>query len=129
MSLINCKRCGTLIPANASKLCPECTEAEGQEYHSVRDYVKQHPSASVMQVSKATGVTVPRIYELVRKGKLVAHSAESDLAVECAVCGGRIVSGRVCNPCKSRLGQKGGSDHSSQMTGRVHLKSRLRRPD
>lgn len=127
MSLTNCKRCGTLIPSVGTRLCPDCLQAEDEEYHRLREYVRKHPEAPVMQVSKETGVPVARIYDLVRKGKLVAISPESDLAVECVGCGRRIVSGRLCQRCTYRLNSSHASSEDLRLRGRLHLKGRLQR--
>lgn len=126
MSVTNCRRCGALIPARGRRLCLACLEAEESEYRRVRDYVREHPEAPVMQVSRETGVTVARIYDWVRQGKLVAVSPESDLAVECAGCGTRIVSGRLCEKCRARL-RRDDAKPGGRLTGRVHLRERLQR--
>lgn len=127
MSLINCKRCGKLIPKVGIGLCTDCVRAEQDEYRKVRDYVHKHPEATVMEVSRETGVSVARIYELVRQGKLVAHSPESDLAVECVLCGRRIVTGQVCETCRKEIRSKHVPDNDPRMKGRLHLENRLRR--
>lgn len=128
MSLANCKRCGTLIPAVSSRLCVDCLRDEEEAYQVVRDYVRQHPTATVLQVSKETGVSVPRIYDFVRKGKLVAQSPDSDLAVECVVCGRRILSGRVCDRCRGGLKNgRVGEAEREPLTGRLHFQRRTRR--
>lgn len=127
MSLMNCKRCGKLIPKVPTGLCTQCVNEEQDEYRLVRDYVRKHPEARVMQVSRETGVSVARIYELVRQGKLVALSPESDLAVECVICGKRIVTGQVCKQCQREMQEEYGYTGEDRLKGRLHLENRLRR--
>ena len=128
MTLTNCKRCGALIPRVPTGLCSDCVRVEQEEYRLVRDYVRDYPEATVMEVSRETGVSVARIYELVRQGKLVAHSPDSDMAVECVVCGRRIVTGQVCDQCRREIRAKSVPVSDERLKGRLHLDSRLRRP-
>lgn len=131
MELANCRRCGDLYQSTGARFCSACLKLEEEEYHMVRQYIREHPDAPVLQVSQATGVSTTRIYEFVRKGKLIAHSTESDLAVECASCGARIVSGRLCDKCQAALGGRSETSHErlGKVRGRVHLQNRFRRLD
>src|SRR5690625_4047344 len=130
MKLANCKRCGVVYRMqHGTRFCPSCLRAEDEEFQRVRNYITENPEAPVIQVSQATKVSTARIYEYVRLGKLVAHSPESDLTVECTSCGTRIVSGRLCYSCQQKFAQSRERNDTSpgdvQIRGRLHLRNRV----
>ena len=99
MELRNCSRCGKLFRSTGLTVCSECKAHLDEEFELVRDYLREHPGARVFEVSQATGVPSSRIYNMVREGRLMATSADSDLAVECVQCGTKILTGRMCAKC------------------------------
>lgn len=129
MELANCRRCGKLFRSVGVRICPDCLELEEEEFQKVKAYLREHPEARILEVSEATGVSAAQILEFVRRGKLIAHSPDSDLAVECTVCGTRIVSGRLCRRCQADLSARQQGDPEQRLVGKVYLRDRLRRSD
>lgn len=102
MNVRNCTRCGKVfLPVLGRRYCPECAEAEIAEFESVKEHLRKHPGASVLQVSEATGVPVKKIREYVKEGRLV--SASEDWNISCDRCGKPIARGRFCDDCAARL--------------------------
>lgn len=136
MTLRNCVRCGKLFGAAGDHvLCPDCIKEEHAEFETVRQYLKEHPRAPLLEVSQATGVSVPKLREYVRQGRLaVGEAGEGGLV--CERCGRPVSTGRLCERCARGLVMQlrsaasvsnpraGGSPERQK--GRVHLADRFR---
>lgn len=102
MNLRNCIRCRKLFLIVAgSRICPECVQLEEEEYQKVRDYVNRYPKAMVMQVARATGVSVPKITRFIRDGRLIVTHPED--GIRCESCSRPITKGRMCPKCIERF--------------------------
>lgn len=137
MQLRNCTRCGKLFAYVNRPVCPACAKLEEEEFEQVKQYLRQHPYATVLEVAEATGIDQHRIQEWVRQGRLI--STEFRLLGECESCGAPIASGRFCRNCAARLeaelkGQKvplayekekGREELDIKQTGKVHIKDQL----
>lgn len=64
MELRNCSRCGKLFVKEGPYYCMECKVKQDQLYHQVRDYVKEHPGSTIMDVHHNTGISIPKLLEL-----------------------------------------------------------------
>ena len=103
MELRNCSRCGKLFASNGSEICPACIEEMDEQYKLVRDYIYEHPKATVPEVADATGVDEKTIFMLLKEGRLELR--EPGLGLECERCGKAITSGRFCADCLKEIGQ------------------------
>lgn len=102
MQLRNCVRCGALFASTGTALCRDCTKQEHEEFETVRAYLKEHRNAPLVEVSQATGVSVSKILEYVRQGRLtVGRPGEGGLT--CERCGEPITTGRLCPRCAKTL--------------------------
>lgn len=149
MTLRNCARCGKLFgSAGGQRLCPTCVKQEQEEYEAVRAYLKKRPGAPLLEVSDATGVSVGRIREWVREGRLVLHEPSGN-GLKCERCGQAVTTGRLCDRCRRELAAqlqsavgRGRSEREPERDkefrspssrtdpagkGKVHLADRLRR--
>lgn len=141
MRLRNCARCGTLFASpGGQELCARCVREDQEDFEKVRKYLKENPRAALLEVSQATGVSVPRIKEYIRQGRL-ALSTEGDEGLTCERCGRPISTGRFCERCARGIAQAlraaGGrtpkspspapSPPSGDGKGRVHLADRIRK--
>lgn len=99
--LRNCIECNRVFSHPTNKLCPECLRLRNQEFEAVREYLREHPNALLIDVVTKTGVRVERIYEFIDEGRLKIVPA--DVRFRCQVCGAEITSGRICNSCKKQL--------------------------
>ncbi len=66
-----CKNCGTLFTSYGSKICPECTDKEEDEFRIVRDYIWDNPGGNMKQVSEATEVDLEKIMKWLREERLI----------------------------------------------------------
>ncbi len=104
MELKNCKKCGKLFsPKTNEKVCPVCREEEEEKFKKVKEYLWDHPKASVEEVHEATGVEEELIIKFVKEDRLIAEGIDVDMLLECERCGTQIKSGRFCQSCKQEL--------------------------
>lgn len=104
MDLRNCPKCGKLFAYNGTnKLCPVCRDTEEEKYQKVKDYLWDHPHATIEQVHKDTGVERELIIKFVRDGRLISEGIDFDFMIECERCGTPIASGRFCESCQKEL--------------------------
>ena len=83
-------------------LCRDCLEHEDQDFLRVREWVREHPGASVEETSGATGVTAAAIIGFVHSGRLEwAQWHPEDMT--CEVCGAAGTLARHCLACHERL--------------------------
>lgn len=57
MNLRNCPQCGKLFVYNIRNLCPECIKKDEKDFGCVRDYLYNHPRATIEEISEETGVS------------------------------------------------------------------------
>ena len=104
MALRNCANCGKLFnaPTATMKLCMECEREDQKQFDQVKEYIKEHPTATVIEITKETGVERKQLYEWVRSGRLDVAGVK-DLGLRCEGCGEAITNGRFCAQCAARL--------------------------
>lgn len=77
LELLNCTRCGALITSSGTAICAECVAKEQNDFEQIRAYMRNNPTASVLDISVATGLSLRRIKEFVRQGRLVAAGMDA----------------------------------------------------
>ena len=97
MNLKNCSQCGCLFTYAGRNICNKCLEKEEEEYKIVRKYVRDHPGASVLEVSEQTEIEEENILQFIRDGRLKSQGFTGALA--CENCGKSISTGRFCTDC------------------------------
>ncbi|MFW5855838.1 MAG: TIGR03826 family flagellar region protein [Bacillota bacterium] len=104
MNLKNCPRCGKLFAKKGNeKLCPVCRKEEESDFEKVKEYLWDHPKASIDEVHEATGVERDTIIKFIKEDRLIAEGIEIDFDLECERCGKPIESGRYCESCQQEL--------------------------
>lgn len=96
-NLRNCSKCGRVFPFQGRNICPTCLGKEEDEFQLVRKYVRDHPGASVIEVSEQTEVEEDKILQFLRDGRLQSRGLTASL--RCERCGGTISTGRFCEKC------------------------------
>jgi len=66
MELINCGRCGKLQVQKPDRLCKDCQQIYLSESHAVKDYIKNNPGVTLMDVVRHTGLPLGRIKEILK---------------------------------------------------------------
>lgn len=99
--LKNCAECNRVFSHPSRDLCQECYEKAQESFELVRDYLKQNPGASVVEVANETEVDLDLIYEYIEEGRL--DVVPRDARLQCSICGDPIVVGRVCANCRNEL--------------------------
>ncbi|HOQ16714.1 MAG TPA: winged helix-turn-helix transcriptional regulator [Defluviitaleaceae bacterium] len=103
MEVINCKKCNRLFQYIGGRMiCPVCHEEEEQEFKLLKEYLYEHPKATMVEVSQATGVSVTAIRHYLREGRLIITN-DSPIGIECEKCGIEIKTGRFCERCAYEL--------------------------
>ena len=70
MDVRNCKGCGKLFNyMSGAQLCPECRAKLEKKFSSVKDYIGEHPQASISQVAEDMDVSVKQIKQWGERGE------------------------------------------------------------
>lgn len=102
--LRNCRRCGKLFSYLGASVCQECREKEERQYEILKEYLTEHPRATVQETSKDTGVPVARITDFLRRGLLAQVTPILKAELVCRICKKPIPSGVVvCPECHDKL--------------------------
>lgn len=103
MDVRNCKSCGKLFNyIGGPPICPACNKALDEKFAQVKEYIYNHPGASIQEVSQENNVPIPQIQKWVREERL-AFTEDSLVGIECERCGVSIRTGRFCQACKDKL--------------------------
>ena len=103
LNIINCKKCGRIFQQITSRrICPDCEKALEDKFLEVRDYMRQNPNVSIMEVSREKEVSVEQIKQWVREERLLFTNAEGS-GIECVMCGIPITTGKYCARCKGEM--------------------------
>lgn len=96
-----CKMCGKIFASTGGSECPQCIMDTEKKFGLIKEYLYNHPDATVVQISEATEVEEKMILHFLKEGRLEMKSADGSL--RCEKCGVSITSGRMCNNCMNSL--------------------------
>ncbi|ODM27318.1 MerR family transcriptional regulator [Clostridium sp. Bc-iso-3] len=100
----NCRRCGRLFNYIGGRpICHDCKRQDDEEFKKVKEYLYEHPKASIIEVSNALEISVPKIKGYLREGRLEIVGGDGNVVLECERCGKSINTGRFCNECSREL--------------------------
>ena len=103
MDLKKCTNCDQIFAAaKGQKICPDCLAEEEAKFQRVKDYLWDHPGATIPQVSDDTDVGEAIIKKFVREGRLIELQG-SNIKVDCENCGKPISQGRFCDECSNKI--------------------------
>lgn len=103
MDVRSCKNCGRLFNYLAGPpICQACKKKMEDKFIEVRDYIREHDSATMQQISDDNDVSVKQIKQWVREERLV-FTDKSPVGISCENCGAMIRTGRYCNKCKNSM--------------------------
>jgi hypothetical protein len=84
-----------------SLLKPNTLEDE-KKLEEVKDYILEHPGATVARIAEVNEVTVTRLLDWVREERLEFSDDSEHAWFQCAKCGIKIKCGIYCSKCKPR---------------------------
>ncbi len=99
-----CKRCGKMFfyAGTGKCICSSCKAEDESEFNIVKEYIYDNFSATILEVSRETGVRVARIKSYLKDGRLIIPDGSS-IFLNCEVCGTNIKFGRLCRECAGSL--------------------------
>ena len=93
MNVKNCRKCGKVFNyIGGMPICPQCREELEKKFDTVKEYIREHRGASVLEVSKECEVEEAQIRQWVREERL-EFDTSSGIGVVCESCGVAISSG------------------------------------
>jgi hypothetical protein len=118
--LSNCKVCGRVFQANElAKVCQNCTGQDESNYNKLRNYLIEHPRASIYDVATNLDISINRIKFYLREGRIEIVEKDNRFLL-CEQCGQPIHSGRCCEEC---LHKHSTHDYKSVFVGNLNTKS------
>lgn len=71
MSYTNCPICGKIFDKQGFyDVCQSCFESNQSDFDKVRDYLYSYSNKNILEVASATGVSVEKISEFIRQGRI-----------------------------------------------------------
>ncbi len=103
MDVKNCKGCGRLFNyMYGPQLCPACADDLEKKFQNVKEFLRLNPKASLKDIAEVNEVSTKQIRQWVREERL-SFTEDSQIAMECEMCGGKVLTGRFCAKCKANL--------------------------
>ena len=103
MEIATCRNCGKIFNhIRGQMLCPTCMKAMDEKFKEVKNYVYDHPSVGIHQLSKEMDVPTSQINRWIREERLT-FTEDSAIVITCEKCGANILTGRLCEKCKKEL--------------------------
>lgn len=103
MDIRNCAKCGKIFNyITGIQMCPMCKSKLEEDFQVTKKYIRNNPSATIVQVSEECEVPIKLIHQWVRDERLI-FSEDSPIGIECELCGNSIRTGRFCDGCKHDL--------------------------
>ena len=102
-----CRKCKRLFtyPGFGSKYCPDCRKIDEENRDKVKEYLREHGTANMVEISENTGVSTHDINQYLRDGMLEIPEG-SPIYIKCEKCGCDIRSGRWCPECAATLSKE-----------------------
>ena len=100
----NCRRCGKIYShIGRVPLCNDCKQQDEEDFKRVKEYLYEHPKATIYEVSRELDISVQRIKSYLKQGRLEIIGDEGNMVLDCELCGKSIKTGRFCEECTNAL--------------------------
>ena len=102
--LDNCRICGRLFLKDHTDYCLDCYKEVEQEFKDVIEFLRntQNQNATIEEISEFTDVSIKRITEFIRDGRIFADDYPN-LGYPCAHCDTVIKRQMLCDSCFERF--------------------------
>lgn len=118
MEVRNCRQCGRLynyIGGSYRNLCPNCIKELEDKFVKVKEYIRDHVSANMSQISEDCDVSTKQLEQWIREERL-CFADDSPIGLECECCGTTIKTGRFCENCKGTMANQMNNLYSKKGT-------------
>ena len=105
LTMSNCPYCGRVFVRTFHNICQHCINEIEEQYQLVRDYLREHRTATITELSEETGVPVKQITKFIREGRLSLKD-NPNMSYPCESCGILIREGNLCGSCRQKLAKK-----------------------
>ena len=103
MEVRACRTCKRLFNYITGPVrCPACSEALEKKFQKVKQYIWDHKTATLDEISQENDVSLGQLRQWVREERL-CFTDESPVGLECESCGATIKTGRYCANCKGKI--------------------------
>lgn len=106
-------------------LCPNCVERMEDKFQDVKEYIDEHPAATINEVSEECDVSARQIEQWIRQERLMITEGSS-IGITCERCGVSIKSGRFCERCKNKMANNLGSMYGESNAAVENMEKRAR---
>jgi uncharacterized protein len=96
-NLGNCFRCGKLF-LKIRDICQDCYQKQEDNFVLVNDYLRNHKSGTIQEVSDETGVSIAQIRQFILANRIQVNNFPN-LTYPCDTCGSQIKEGKKCHSC------------------------------
>lgn len=97
-----CSACGGIMVFKGvgEYKCEKCGCIGFDDYGKARNYIEQHPGATMAEVANETGVAQKAIRSMIKECRLEI-APTSSVFLRCEICGTTIRYGRFCAKCET----------------------------
>ena len=128
MEVKNCRGCGRLFNyLQGPQLCPGCMSDLEDKFQQVKQFLRENPKAPLNVIAEENDVSGKQIKQWGREERLTG-TEESQITLECESCGGKVLTGRFCDRCRTSL-QNEFSGAIKRTTGSVAPKKNTSQKD
>jgi len=123
VNLRNCNKCGRAFAYKGIDICNRCASDDEESFKKVKEYLYDHPGATVTEVSEETEVSERQILRYLRESRIEIRE-ESNSFLHCQRCEKSIRSGRFCDECVAEMKKEFKSVMKPQVETNVKEKPR-----
>ena len=104
MDIRNCLKCKKVFTYVNTPYCPACEKEEEALFNTVRDYIKENSTCTMVEVVENTGVTMKKLTRYIKEGRLeISKGMVGELT--CEICDAPISKGKFCDSCVVKISQ------------------------
>ncbi|MBM7866662.1 hypothetical protein GTO89_08415 [Heliobacterium gestii] len=105
MNVRNCPRCNRIFVPQGRRICPVCVREDEEKYERVREFLRDHPGATLLEVIAATEVDEDTVLQFIKEGRIEASQLQG-ASLHCERCDAPISSGTLCPSCQGALAKE-----------------------
>jgi flagellar operon protein (TIGR03826 family) len=100
----NCRSCGKIFTyMGGQPICRECRNIEEEQFKKVKEYLYENPGATITEIAMELDISVKKIKQYLREGRLEIINDDGNMMLECERCGKAIKTGRYCELCQREI--------------------------